>query len=251
MDPLIVSIIIGTAIAGFVQGLSGFAFTMVAMAIWAWTMEPRLATALAVFGGMAGQMLSVVTIRRGFDTRVLIPLLLGAAIGIPIGVSILPLLDADLFKTLLGLALTICCPILLASGRLPHIRADGKAGDGLVGVIAGTMGGIGGFTGIMPTLWYTLRGFDKDRLRSVVQTFNLAALTTTMIVYAATGLATREMLPLFVLIVPAMLIPWWIGSRVYLGIDEITFRRVVLGLLAISGVAMLVASLPDVIARLI
>ena len=41
---------LGAAVAGFVQGLSGFAFGMVSMSFWAWALDPRLAAALAVFG---------------------------------------------------------------------------------------------------------------------------------------------------------------------------------------------------------
>jgi uncharacterized membrane protein YfcA len=244
MDPLIAIVILGAAIAGFVQGLSGFAFTMVAMSIWAWTLDPQLATATAVFGGMAGQIFAVVTMRRGFDAAVLLPLLIGGAVGIPIGVAILPHLDADLFRTLLGAILTILCPIMLLSAQLPRIEADGRRYDGLVGILAGTLGGIGGFTGIVPTLWYTLRGFDKDRLRAIVQNFNLAALTTTMIAYVVTGIATADMLPVFAIVLPAMLVPWWLGARVYLGISPSTFRRIVLGLLTFAGIVMLISSLP-------
>jgi uncharacterized protein len=247
MDPLTAILIAGAAIAGFVQGLSGFAFTMVAMSIWAWMIEPHLAAAAAVFGGMAGQIFAVVAIRRGFDAKVLIPLLVGAACGIPIGVAVLPHLDADLFKTLLGTLLVVACPIMLVAAQLPKVGAIGRVSDALVGLVGGTLGGIGGFTGIAPTLWYTLRGLDKDRLRSIVQNFNLATLTTTMAAYVVTGIATVSMIPVFAVVLPAMLIPWWIGSRVYIGISEAAFRRVVLGLLTITGAGMLISSLPKVL----
>lgn len=250
MDPLFAIVVGGAAVAGFVQGLSGFAFTMVAMAIWAWTIDPRLAAAVAVFGGMAGQIFAVLTIRRGFDIKVLLPLILGSFAGIPVGVMVLPHLDADLFRTLLGAMLVVACPVMLAAGQLPRITADGRHADGLVGAVAGIMGGIGGFTGIVPTLWYTLRGLEKDRLRSVVQNFNLAALTTTMGAYVVSGIVTLDMIPVFAIVLPAMLVPWWLGSRVYLGISEAAFRRVVLGLLTLSGLGMLVSSLPRAIAHL-
>jgi uncharacterized membrane protein YfcA len=247
MDSLVAAIAIGAAVAGFVQGLSGFAFSMLAMTIWAWTVEPHLAASSAVFGGMIGQMMAVTTIRGAFERDVLLPLFAGALAGIPIGVAILPHLDTDLFKTVLGAILATCCPIVLFSGRLPRIKAAGRTVNGLVGVVAGTMTGIGGFTGIFPTLWYTLRGFGKQRLRAMIQWFNLTALTTTMAVYVATGITTHEMLPIFALIVPAMLIPWWLGSRLYLGISEATYRNVVLGFLTFAGVGMLVSSLPAAI----
>ena len=40
---VILVVALGAAVAGFVQGLSGFAFGMVAMSFWAWVLEPQLA----------------------------------------------------------------------------------------------------------------------------------------------------------------------------------------------------------------
>ena len=45
-------IALGAIVAGFVQGLSGFAFGLVAMSFWAWTVEPQLAAVLVVFGAL-------------------------------------------------------------------------------------------------------------------------------------------------------------------------------------------------------
>jgi hypothetical protein len=46
-----------------------------------------------------------------------------------------------------------------------------------------------------------------------------------------------------------MLVPALFGARVYLGISELTFRKVVLGLLAASGLGLLASSLPVLLAR--
>jgi hypothetical protein len=54
-------------------------------------------------------------------------------------------------------------------------------------------------------------------------------------------------LPMLAIVLPAMLIPTLLGARLYIGISEATFRRVVLGLLTLSGIAMLAASLPKLI----
>ena len=43
----------------------------------------------------------------------------------------------------------------------------------------------------------TLRAFEKDVQRAVIQNFNLAMLTVTFGGYLAAGIALRDMLPLF------------------------------------------------------
>ena len=78
MESLYIVAALGAVVAGFVQGLSGFAFGMVAMSFWAWTIKPQLAAAMAVFGALTGQIIAAVSVRRGFDFRLVFPFLLGA-----------------------------------------------------------------------------------------------------------------------------------------------------------------------------
>lgn len=233
----------GAAVAGFVQGLSGFAFGMVAMSIWVWGVEPRVAAVMTVMGGLSGQLLQAFTVRRGLRLAALMPFLGGAVVGVPLGVAVLPHLNTALFKLTLGVILVVCCPAMLLADRLPRLALGGRVGDAMAGAVGGLMGGIGGFPGVVPTLWCTLRGFDKDLQRTVVQNFNLAALAATMAVYVASGAVTREMLPLFAVVVPALIVPSLLGARVYVGLSELAFRRAVLTLLTGAGVAMIVAAL--------
>ncbi len=243
----------GAALAGFVQGLTGFAFAMVAMSIWVWGVEPRIAAVMAVFGGLSGQLLQATTVRRVFEWRVVAPFLLGAAVGMPLGVALLPQLDAALFRLVIGCVLVIVCPAMLFAHRLPTLgaggrlgdgAAGGRLGDGAAGAVGGFLGGIGGFSGVVPTLWCTLRGFERDRQRSVIQNFNLAALAATFATYVASGAVTRDMLLPMAVVLPALIVPSLFGARVYVGLSEQAFRRIVLTLLTAAGTAMIVSSLP-------
>jgi uncharacterized membrane protein YfcA len=242
-------VILGAALAGFVQGLSGFGFSLTAMSIWAWALEPQLAAVLAVCGALIGQVIAAFRVRRAWDLPLLLPFLLGALPGLPVGLYILPRLDVPLFKAVLGTLLVVLCPLMFFAHRLPRIAWGGRAGDALAGMGGGIMGGLGGSTGVIPTLWCTLRGFDKEQQRSVIQNFNLAALAVTFLAYLATGIATVDMLPLLGLVIPAMLIPSMLGTRLYIGISDIAFRKVVLGLLTASGAALLVSVGPQLLRR--
>lgn len=235
-------IVLGAACAGFVQGLSGFGFSLVALSFWAWSLDPKLAAVLAVFGGLTGQLLAAFTVRRGFDARRVLPFIGGGLLGLPLGLWLLPRIDATTFRALVGALLALWCPVMLLPGRLPRV-GGGRGGDAVAGAVGGLMGPLGGFTGAIPTLWCTLRGFERDAQRAVIQNFNLAMLATTMASYVATGLVTRPMLPLMAVVAPALLLPALLGMRVYIGISPAAFRNIVLGLLTLSGLAMLASSL--------
>ena len=236
----------GAAVAGLVQGISGFAFAMVAMSVWVWGVEPRLAAAMAVSGGLLGQCVGLFTVRRGLQPAVLLPFVAGALLGVPVGVWALPRLDPAWFKLLLGLFLVLCCPPMLLVGRLPRVSAGGRWADALVGLLGGVMGGIAGFSGVLPSLWVTLRGWDKDLQRGVIQNFSLAALAATLVAYIASGALTLQMATKFAVVAPAMLLPALLGARIYRGLSPLAFRRVVLLLLSAAGLAMLAAGLPAV-----
>lgn len=231
------------ALAGFVQGLSGFGFGLTAMTLWVWTLEPRLAAPLAVFGALTGQIIAAASVRRGFDLRRLAPFIAGGLAGVPLGIYLLPRLDIPLFKGLLGLMLVVMCPLMALAPHFPRVRGS-RLGDALAGAAGGAMGGLGGFTGVVPTLWCTLRGFDKDAQRAVIQNFNLTMLVVAFGGYVASGIVTRDMVPLFAIVAPAMLIPSLLGARLYVAISDTGFSNVVLELLTLSGVALLVAAAP-------
>ncbi|HVE52560.1 MAG TPA: sulfite exporter TauE/SafE family protein, partial [Ramlibacter sp.] len=228
--------------------LSGFGFGLTAMAVWAWTLEPRLAAALTVFGALVGQLIAAFTVRRAWNWKDLAPFLAGGLAGLPLGLYLLPRLDVPLFKALLGLMLVVVCPLMFFAAQLPRVRGS-HGGDALAGAAGGVMGGLGGFTGVVPTLWCQVRGFDKDRQRGIIQNFNLAMQVVAFAGYLATGIVTPAMLPLLAVVLPAVLVPVLVGARLYVGISELAFRKVVLGLLFASGIALLVASVPVLGAR--
>lgn len=249
MDVIYV-IVLGAMVAGFVQGLSGFAFGMVAMSFWAWTIDPALAIPLAVFGALSGQILAAFSVRGGFDVRALWPFIAGALVGIPLGIAVVPHLNTHWFKAGVGLLLVLWCPAMLFARQLPHITVGGRFADGVVGLAGGVMGGVGGFSGTLPTLWCSLRGYERATQRAIIQNFNLSVLSVTMGMYLVTNIVTADILPLFALVLSAMLVPTLLGTRLYKRINDVVVRRLVLGLLTASGIMLLASSIPHLWLRL-
>lgn len=249
MDEALGILILGAAVAGFVQGLSGFAFSLVSLSFWAWGVEPVLAATLAILGGLAGQITAAIRVRRGWDLRLLAPFLVGGVVGVPIGVAVLPMLDVPLFKALLGGLLVTWSPAILFATRLPRVPDVGRAADGGIGLAGGILGGIVGSAGAIPTLWTTLRQYDRDHARAVVQNFNLVILALSGSALVVSGRVTPEVLPTLAIVIVAMFVPALIGMRVYIGLSEVAFRRVVLTCLTASGVALLASSVPVLWAR--
>ena len=240
-NEILVSVVLGTCLAGFVQGLSGFAFGLVAMSVWSWSIEPQLAAPMVVFGSIVGQLLGIGVVRRSFEARRAMPFILGGMFGVPLGVLLLRYVDLRLFRGGVGLFLIGYCSVMLLARHLPVVTRGGPLLDGVIGWIGGVMGGLGGLTGPAPTLWCTLRGWDRDAQRAVFQSFNLTMQILTFAAYAVSGTLTLGMTRIFAVMVPAAILPTLAGLRLYRRVSTSGFQRLVLVLLLISGVLLVVS----------
>lgn len=241
---------LGGALAGFVQGLAGFGFGLTALAVWSWALEPANAVPVVVYASLVGQLLAVPSMRRHFAWRRMLPFMLGGTLGVPLGMYLLQHVEPVLFRFSTGMVLTAYCTILLAIPRVPRITHGGRAADAVAGWMGGLMGGFGGIPGPVPTLWCTLRGWPKDHQRSVFQAFNLYMHAITLAGLYLNGMITPEVQRLFLVVTPAMLLPTLAGLRLYHRLSDHGFRRVLLILLALTGVGLLVNTTGQVFARL-
>lgn len=240
-------VVLGGALAGFIQGVSGFAFGLVAMAFWSWTLEPSVAGPLVVFCSLIGQAMGLRLLRLSAVPRA-IPFILGGLPGVPIGVWLLPMVDPRLFQAGLGALLILWCPAMLLAARLPRITCGGRFADGVAGFLGGIMGGLGGLPGPIPTLWCVLRGWDRATQRSVFQLVFLSMHVTTMAGYLLTGTVSAHAAWLFPVMLPIVIATALLGAAAYRRLGDLGFQRIVLGLLAASGAALLAGSLPKLLA---
>jgi uncharacterized protein len=240
--PMLGIVVLGAALAGFVQGLSGFAFSLVAMAVWAWALAPQIAAPLAVFGALLGQLASFASIRGGFEFGRIAPLVAGGVLGVPIGVFILHNADPLRFKLAIGAFLTVYGLYGLLTSAPPAIARGGRGLDAFIGLLGGVLGGLAGMSGTVPAIWTQLRGWKRDLRRATMQVYNIAMHVTTLMVYSRTGTLDATTLKLFAVAAPAMLIPSFFGTRLYGRFSEKTFARVVFLLLLASGAALLVSA---------
>ena len=235
--------LLGAAAAGFTSGLSGFAFGLVGLSIWAWLLEPQLLAPIVVAGSLASQLVSYFGLRQTIDWRRVAPFLIGGAVGVPFGTLALGHIDLRWFRGVTGALMIVYCGGMLLVANLPPIRHGGRLADGIAGMIGGIMGGLAGLTGPVPTLWCNLRRWDKDAQRAVFQTFNLVMHFLTLSSYAVTGHLTREFAALFAWMLPAILLATLVGNRLYTRLSEAAFRRMVLMLLLVSGCVLVWGSL--------
>jgi hypothetical protein len=227
---------LGAVLGGIASGAAGFAFGIVGSSIWLHAIAPVQTTFLVAAGGLAIQAGTIWPLRHSLDRRRLWPLLLAGAAGVPIGVWILIHADVRVLKFVIGLFLAVYGSYALLAPRLPHIGA-GRAADAVVGFFGGILGGLGGYSGVLPAIWTQFRGWRKDMARSFYQPFIVMAHIVTIVLVGTMALDRRGLV-LFVLALPALVLGAWIGWKLYGRLDEIRFRQMFAVLLIISGLVL-------------
>jgi uncharacterized protein len=228
---------LGAFLGALAAGAAGFAFALTASSVWLHVLAPLHTTALVVACGSILHVGLVWPMRLYIEPRRLAPFLLGGLIGIPLGVYLLTYARADAVKTSLGAFLVLYGLYALLTPRLPEVKGGGRPADAAIGFVGGLLGGLGGYSGVLPSIWTQLRGWPKHTARGVYQPYILVAHLTTLVLVGAVAF-DRAGLILLVLTLPALALGAFLGFRIYGRLDERRFRQALAALLAASGLAL-------------
>lgn len=94
-----------TFLAALTAGAAGFAFGLIAAAVWLHVLTPTQTATLIIAFGIIVQGASVWKLRHTLQWTRLAPFLVGAVIGVPIGVAILGWADPSTIRLMVGAVL--------------------------------------------------------------------------------------------------------------------------------------------------
>ena len=178
---------------------------------------PTMVPPLAALASVAAQMVGLFAVRKAFDWRRVAPYLIGALVGVPLGVWLLSVASPGVLRlSVAGFLVTYALFHLGGPARMSVGNWGGRKADGVVGVGGGILGGFAGLSGPLPVIWLQLRGGPSDQQRATYQPFNLIVLSL-----ASAGMAIGGHIDQGVLLVAGMCLPVtlfgaWIGTRAYL-----------------------------------
>ena len=159
---------LGGFLGAVASGGAGFAFALVASAIWLHVFDPVHTAFLVLAGSTLMQFVTIWPLIPHIRMERLWPFVAGALVGIPLGFVVLASSDPARLKIALGVFPGRLRPLrAVRAARMHVITGGGRAADAAVGFAGGILGGIGGYSGVLPTIWTQLRGWPKTEARAV------------------------------------------------------------------------------------
>ncbi|MGA9097521.1 MAG: sulfite exporter TauE/SafE family protein [Methanotrichaceae archaeon] len=164
------------------------------------------------------------------------PFLVTGLIGIPLGTEVLILSSEMLLKTVIGVALIIFSLLLLWNVN-PKFKRD-RFGNAAVGLLGGFLCGSIGMPGPPMALLLSSQGAVKEEFRRLIVIFLTAVDFLTFFYFLWMGLIGADMLLQNLKLLPAMVLGFLGGNFAFGKVDEVTFRRLTLGITLAAGMLL-------------
>ncbi|MEL6204561.1 MAG: sulfite exporter TauE/SafE family protein [Pseudomonadota bacterium] len=233
----------GAACGGFVNGLAGFGTALFALGWWLQVMPPATAVpvvlAMSVIAGLQG----VIVVRGAIHWPRLLRFLIPALLTVPLGVALLPHVDARPLKLVIAAFLVLYGAFFAFRRDLPEITRPTHAIDVAIGAASGFIGALAGLSGALPTMWASMRTWGKAERRALLQPFNVVILAVSFLGVAVTGGVTREVLITIAVALPVTLLSAQVGLLAFARLTDDQFRRLLILLMLVSGLVLAVREL--------
>lgn len=229
------------ALAGFVQGFSGFGSAIIALPLLAMVIEIKTAVSLAVLAAVVIGAQQLFNMRRQLTLPSFLPLLVGAVIGIPVGVLFLKTLPGEQLR--LGLSLLLMAYAVYAlSGR--QLRAVGHRHMAYIaGGLSGWLGAAAALSGPPVILWVSAQRWSAPVKKMVIAMFLFVTSMLTALVHAFGGLLHSQVQQYFLVALAPLVVGTLIGMRLFHAFAARTQQRLIYTAVFLLGVLMFIQAL--------
>lgn len=238
-------LVLGAVAGGFINGLSGTGTALFALGFYLVVLEPVQAVAIVALMSVLAGLQGLWIVRREIlaQPRRLLRFLLPGLIGVPVGVSLLAVIDAGVLRIAIAATLIVYGCYFGFRAALPAFSRPTPVLDVLVGLAGGVFGGAASVSGALPAMWLSIRPWTKSETRAVLQPFNVAILSTTVCLLFVRGAYDSTALSALLITVPTGLVAAQIGIMVFRRLSDTMFRRLLILLTLAMGMGVLISEL--------
>ena len=232
---LIAAIVLGAA---FAQSLTGFGFALIMMPLVTVVLGIRTAAPVVALAALTVYTVNLVRYRRAINVPEVLRLGVASAAGVPIGIWVLSNADQQVVMRVLGLVLVTYAVYSLLQPKVQRVLPRGWVYP--AGFLAGCFGGAYNTPGPPVIVYGSMRQWPRDEFRAVLQALFFL---NGILVVASHILAehlSEQVLAYYLYAVPALALGILVGSLVDRRIDQDRFRRIVMLMILVLGLALVV-----------
>lgn len=235
-------IVLGALAGGFVNGLAGSGTALFALGFFLVALDPVSAVAIVTLMSVVTGFQGLWEVRDALTKNVprLVRFIVPGLMGVPVGVSLLAIMDAETLKLLIAILLIVYGGFFTFRANLPKFERRTPMLDSGIGLIGGVLGGMSSLSGALPLIWCSMRPWPKAETRAVLQPFNMTVLGTTTLMLWWRGAYDGSTVAAFLIALPASLLAAQVGLMVFRRITDNTFRRLLIGLSLLLGLGILI-----------
>lgn len=226
-------------IAAFVRGYSGFGFSALLVASAALVTDPRPFIPVAILCEITMTLVQGRGLGRDIDWARVWALLAGAAVAMPLSVTLLARLGVEAARGAISLFVLAMCGVLL-TGWTIH-RRIGTPGHLGVGLVSGVANGAA-VGGLPVAAFMAAQPMPAARFRATMVAYLTALDLAALPIMAHAGMVTRDTALALVWALPLLAAGIFLGGRHFLAASPQGFRRMAIGLLAVLAVLGLIRS---------
>lgn len=249
------------AFAAFAIGLTGYGFGLVAMGVLPYLTDVPTANALVAVLALPVTVSALVAIRRSVDLARLVPMLVGAALGVPLGVLYLIRIDERIVRISLGAIILLAVVVSVFGARRSRTAGDtpGRAstapgeppapslrrtpgrwlGVAGIGVVSGSCGGAFSVSGPPVVLYLNEARRDKTAIKATLLAYFTFVVTSRLPFLVAGGVLTGPLMLRALTLLPVVGGGLIVGTRLHNRLPSDAIRRIIQVLLAASAVLLL------------
>jgi uncharacterized membrane protein YfcA len=225
-------------LAGFIQGLTGFGFGMVAMSLSPMLIDIKQANVLVTVLALFNCLFVTWSVRHAVDFKKILPIFFGAFLGVPIGVYLLQILQPRTIKIILGTILIVFSiySIFRTGNPKGYIR---KTWGVPIGILSGILNGLIHMGG-PPVIIYTYyQNWDKDVIKATLITYFAMSAAYKVFILLLSKLVTLKILQMGGILLPIVYSGAFLGFLWFARMNQEQMRKITFSLLICLGLLML------------
>lgn len=238
-DLVLVAMIVGFAACA--QMVSGFGFALMAVPMMGLVIDVKTAVVVSTICGTASNTYQAVFDRKHRDDRLVRTLLVASFAGMPIGLVVLNYVDVAVLQVGIGglVLVALVAVVRHSDGR----KKASTALNWISGFVSGVLATSTSTNGPPLVLLLRSRGLHPEVFRATINTVFSGVAIVSIVVFAAAGRVTSEVLVGALVAVPGLVIGMAIGARVRGLLPEKLFWRLVALVLAGTAMSSIVSGL--------